>query len=43
VQSLVGLPHDATGTRLRAELWYPTDARTASLMRRHTEHAVEVA
>jgi transcriptional regulator with XRE-family HTH domain len=43
VQSLVGLPHDASGTRLRAELWYPTDARTASLMRHHTEGLVEVA
>lgn len=35
MQAVFGLPHDATRQQLRAELWYPTDADTAELMRRH--------
>jgi transcriptional regulator with XRE-family HTH domain len=37
VQSLSGLPHDAMGTQLRTELWYPTDMHTALLLRQHGE------
>ncbi len=43
VQTLVGLPHDATGARLRAELWFPTDPRTALLLQRHAGAMVEAA
>ncbi|MGE0351375.1 helix-turn-helix transcriptional regulator [Hydrogenophaga sp.] len=43
VQTVCGLPHDASGARLRAELWYPTDMRTASLMRQQAERADQTA
>ena len=43
VQTVGGLPHDATGTRLRAELWYPTDMHTACLLRQRAENVDEPA
>lgn len=43
VQTLVGLPHDVTSTRLRAELWYPTDQRTLLLLRQHAQDMAAAA
>lgn len=37
VQTVSGLPHDAMGTRLRTELWYPTDMQTSHLLRQHAQ------
>lgn len=39
LQAVFGLPQDATGHRLRAELWFPADAATAKWLRRREDEA----
>jgi transcriptional regulator with XRE-family HTH domain len=40
MQAVFGLPHDSNGERLRAELWFPADAGTAELLRRHEDKTI---
>lgn len=41
VQCLAGLPHDAAGASLRAELWFPADSRTASVLQQRAGQMAE--
>jgi hypothetical protein len=42
MQAVFGLPHDSNGERLCAELWFPADAHTAELPRRHEDKSASV-
>ena len=41
MQAVFGLPHDTPTRRLRAELWFPADAFTSTLLRRHAAQAAD--
>jgi transcriptional regulator with XRE-family HTH domain len=43
VQALVGLPHDAAGARLRAELWFAADAHTSCVLNQHAQEMAKAA